>query len=423
MPLFGQRQRSGPRFASRAALACIWAAIVILGNAGVASAGNYTRFIAHLGSEVDYDVFALAKPNRIVVELDETDIAVPRLGGPRLGRQAGVHLITGVRAGRYTPGKSRIVVDLGRTAMVARSNLAKAAAGEHHVLTLDLVPTTPTSFSTQVLLDRSRRQLARLSAGRRPSTRPQEEAPQSPDVGAPRRAGTPPVVVIDPGHGGIDGGAVGRKRTVEKQVALQFSRLLRERLSRHGRFKVVLTRDSDVFVPLRRRVQIARAAGADLFVSIHADSLPKGVGDYVRGTTVYTLSQRGSDQVARALARSENASDTIAGVELDSTEDVVASILVDLAQRDTKVRSRRFADQVLKDLRGDVRLNKRPHRSAAFVVLKAPDVPSVLIELGYLSNADDERNLRSPAWHATMADKLSASIETYFKTKVAGLPF
>ena len=225
--------------------------------------------------------------------------------------------------------------------------------------------------------------------------------------GQPRR-----VVVVDPGHGGQDPGAVGASGTFEKTITLAVSRDLRQQLEQTGRYRVHLTRDGDHFLPLRERVQKARNVKADLFVSIHADSMGSSE---TRGASVYTLSDTASDAETAALAARENRADIIAGVDLRQESREVANILIDLAQRETMNRSAGLAHLLVREMGRDVlMLPVRPHRFAGFAVLKAPDVPSALVELGYLSNRQDENLLKQPAHRKRVAAAIQRAIDAYF---------
>jgi len=204
---------------------------------------------------------------------------------------------------------------------------------------------------------------------------------------------------------------------------LKFGKRLKEKLLATGRYEVYMTREDDTFLPLKERVAIAQKKGAGLFLSIHADYFPAEIDD-ARGATVYTLSEQASDAEARALAAKENFSDAIAGVELpEESDEVVANILIDLAQRETKNRSVVFARSIVGELAAKGTLHDKRLRSAGFRVLKAPDVPSVLLELGFLSNADDEKQLTSEAWQDRMATSVTAAIDGYFNKRIARMPF
>ena len=230
------------------------------------------------------------------------------------------------------------------------------------------------------------------------------------------RSSTKKIIIIDPGHGGLDSGTVGVDGTQEKDVVLAEGLRVRKALQARG-YTVHMTRDTDVFIPLRERVNIARSWHADLFISVHADSNPD---PNVEGLSVYTLSERGSDKEAAALAAKENQSDIIAGVDLSGDNSVVAPILIDLAQRDTMNKSSRFAETAISTLSHatDI-LPRQPHRSGALVVLKAPDVPAVLIELGYLSNVHDAEQLQTSIWRDGVADAIAAAVDRHFGTSGA----
>jgi N-acetylmuramoyl-L-alanine amidase len=234
-----------------------------------------------------------------------------------------------------------------------------------------------------------------------------------------------PLIVIDPGHGGIDPGAHGAGGIKEKNVVLDFAKVLDEKLLATGRYRVMMTRDDDTYVSLDDRVKFARDHQARLFISIHADSLSWPYHDdaSIRGATVYTLSADASDAEAARLAEQENRSDIIAGVDLTREPDAVAGILIDLARRETHVFSMRLARELVHDASDVMRLNKRPLRSAGFVVLKAPDVPSVLVELGYMSNKDDLAHLTSPAWRDKASAAMARAVDEFFGPRmVAGGP-
>ena len=204
---------------------------------------------------------------------------------------------------------------------------------------------------------------------------------------------------------------------------LNFSKLLKKRLAESGSYKIYLTRSIDTFIPLAGRVKIARKKEAQLFISVHADSLPKRKAKGVRGATVYTLSDKASDAEAKQLALKENRSDILAGVELPEKSNPVTSILIDLAQRETKNHSIAFAKTLLTYLKDTGRLNKKPHRSANFRVLTAPDIPSVLLELGYLSSREDTKLMKSEKWRNKVANAIVKAVDTYFSKQVARIPY
>ena len=222
-----------------------------------------------------------------------------------------------------------------------------------------------------------------------------------------------PTVVLDPGHGGVDPGTIGVSGVYEKDVAFDAARELAVQLERTGRYRLAMTRASDEFVALRDRVARARAAGADLFISLHADALPNHA---MRGASVFTLSEQASDKEAAALAARENKADLIAGIDLSRHAPEVSNILLDLARRQTNNLSIGLARRLVSDLGQSVVLLENSHRSAGFAVLKAPDVPSVLIEMGCLSNREEDQLLRSAAYQRKLAGSIVRSVHAYFDT-------
>jgi N-acetylmuramoyl-L-alanine amidase len=362
---------------------------------------NLTRLELSLSKAVDYRIFALAEPDRIVIDVSEIAWKV------RAGRKLqGRGLVAGLRYGLFKPGTSRIVLDLAGPAAVADARILPAGEGKPPRLAIDLRPTDASSYkaSVQTILFASNGAAAPGGNGGSAAPAPQSTAEA---VTAPARK---PLIVIDPGHGGIDPGALGA-HTMEKNITLAMAKQLRKTLLATGRFRVVLTRDKDIFIPLRDRFKIARDQGADLFMSLHADSNP---GTPARGASVYTLSDKASDAEAEALANKENKSDVIAGVDLSEESQTVSGILIDLAQRETTNLSSRFASILVNDLKSDTIMLENSHRFAGFAVLKAPDVPSVLLEMGYISNDQDEKLLTDPAHQKVLAGSIARAIEDYF---------
>jgi N-acetylmuramoyl-L-alanine amidase len=362
-----------------------------------------TRFIADLSKKVDVHVFALGDPYRVIVDLPEVNFQMPSgLGSEKRG------LITGYRFGLFAPGKSRIVIDIGGPFLVDKSFVLDERPNQPARLVIDLVPADRKTFAAKL---------------KETNGTPAPEAVAAlPNPSRPAEVQEKPVVVLDPGHGGVDSGTKSSEGIPEKQVVLAFAKTLKQKLEAKGLYQVQLTREDDRFLALRERVAFAQKHHANLFVSIHADYSPKKATE-VRGATVYTLSEEASDEEAKELAAKENFSDAIAGIELPSESDeAVANILIDLAQRETQGRSQTFAKSIVGQM-GRSNLHHKAMKSAGFRVLKAPDVPSVLLELGYLSNPDDEKRLTSETWRTTIADKVNAAIDSYFKKRLAGPPF
>lgn len=359
---------------------------------------DMTRVVLDLSAAPEYRIFSLPDPYRVVIDMTEVDWHLSA-GEPPDGRG----LVAALRYGLFAVGTSRLVLDVTGPVRV-RNAMVLPAAGEKPVrLVVDLEAVPESEFLRQ-------------SRGAPLVSTPMMASLTPAFVPPPRKptldtTNTKPVVVIDAGHGGVDPGAIGVTGATEKEITLAMARELKRQLEETGRYKAVLTRDSDIFIRLRDRVAIAREAGADLFISLHADS--HGSRD-LRGASVYTLSETASDAEAAALATKENKADLIAGIDLSSENEIVTNILIDLAQRETKNLSAHFAAMLVNELERETRLLRNTHRFAGFAVLKAPDVPSVLVELGYLSNPKDEAQLRSVAHRAKLAGSLVRAIDRYF---------
>lgn len=362
-------------------------------EARVAGDEARTRFIMDLSSPVEFAVSTLSDPYRVVIDLPRVAFDLPEAAG-----QEGRGLLTAWRFGMFAAGKSRIVLDAKGPVAVDKAFVLPPVSDQPARFVLDLVSTSREAFL----------ETARESA-------PAPAVARKGDRLAPPPEGKKglPVIVLDPGHGGIDTGAAGNGGTLEKAVVLDFALMLRDKLIATGRYDVRMTRDTDVFIPLRERVKIARSLEADLLLSIHADSVRIG-RDQVRGAGVYTLSENASDEVSAALAERENRSDIIAGIDLADEPDDVTDILIDLARQETKKFSYLFARTLVGELRGTAQLVKNPQRSAGFRVLTAHDVPSALVELGYLSNKLDEKLMTTDEWRGRMSAALVAAIDSYF---------
>lgn len=378
---------------------------IIAKDARLAGDRERTRFIADLSKKVEVHAFALGDPYRVIIDVPDVSFQMPDgIGKEQRG------LVTAYRFGLFAPGKSRIVLDIGGPFLIDKAFVLDPSDNQPARLVIDLVPTDAATFTAK--LAESRAKTAASVADIRPP-----EPQVQPSRGKP-------VVVLDPGHGGVDPGTRGESGITEKEVVLTFAKILKAKLDAAGRYEIFLTREDDTFLPLRERVAFAQAKAAGLFLSIHADSVPKHP-DLARGATLYTLSEQASDDEAKELAAKENFSDAIAGVELqDESDEVVANILLDLARRETQNRSVVFARSMVGELHeGRAGLHSKAMKSAGFRVLKAPDVPSVLLELGFLSNADDEKRLTSDAWQNSTADAIVAAIDTYFAKRLARIPY
>jgi N-acetylmuramoyl-L-alanine amidase len=366
--------------------------------------GKETRFVVDLSRKIDIRPFTLANPYRVVVDLPQVNFQFPAHAG-----EHGRGLVKAFRYGLVMPGGSRIVLDTTGPVRVDKAFVLDAAGSQPARLVLDLVPVSREAFLRAEAVDN---RLARAKRAERPEP-PLEQKPTA--DGDPR-----PIIVLDPGHGGIDSGTRAHGNgEMEKTLVLDFARMLRDKLEKSGKYRVVMTRSDDSFVPLVDRVRFARARKAQLFISIHCDALARGEGE-AEGATIYTLSDHASDSEAARLAEAENRADVISGVDLSAEPDDIAGILIDLAQRETKTFSLQFAKDVVAALRNAARLHKHPLKSAGFKVLKAPDVPSVLIELGYVSNKQDLKELMSETWRTRAGDAIVRAVNSYFTTRLAG---
>ena len=359
-----------------------------------------TRFVMDFSRKVELRAFTLADPYRVVIDLPQVVFNLP----PRTG-EAGRGLVKAFRYGLVMHGGSRIVLDVSKPVRIDKAFVIEPVAGQPARLVLDLAATDRNSF------------MRSLSAEAQPARSPSSFAGTERE---PARKGDPrPIVVLDPGHGGVDFGTVASSGVMEKSIVLEFAVQLRDRLEKTGKYRVVMTRTDDTFIPLVDRVRMARIRQAALFISIHADLLKKGEGD-TQGATIYMLSDTASDPEAARLAEDENRADVIAGIDMSHEPGDVADILIDLAQRETKALSVQFAKTLAGDMKKVARMHKHPMKSAGFRVLKAPDVPAVLLELGYVSNKDDLKELTSGTWQAKTANAIGTAIDTYFSTRVAG---
>jgi len=279
-----------------------------------------------------------------------------------------------------------------------------------HAFTLEATATTPTRFVFDVQPCPAEAFLALTDGGVAPPAKP-PKADRKPPHAIARAEAPKRIITLDPGHGGIDPGTIGLSGIYEKNITIAAAQGLRARLEATGRYHVVLTRDADESLALRDRRDIAHRAGAEVFISIHADSNPIPA---VRGLSVYTLAEHASDAEAAALASHENQADGIIGADLSQESPEVRNILIDLAQRESRNLATKLADQLIGELRRDVLLLPHTHRSAGFAVLKSPDIPSVLIEMGYLSNRLDEQALRRDAYREKLMAAVARGLDAYF---------
>jgi N-acetylmuramoyl-L-alanine amidase len=374
---------------------------VVADGAAVNSDGALTRLAIDLTGPVEFQVFRLTGPDRVVVDLTNLEFAMPASTG-----RAGKGIVRAFRFGAFAPGKSRVVIETTGPVKVEATRLLREGAKGRHRLEIDLAASRAVELSEKEVA------AALESSARLQIATPQASAP-SPPAQTERQL---PTIVIDPGHGGVDTGAEGALGA-EKDVVLAVARELNRSLLATGRYRVVMTRTGDVFVPLEQRMRISRQHGAQLFISLHADSLEqRELAGSIRGATIYTLSQSASDERARRLADKENSADVFAGLHLPSaaTQDDVKSILFDLIARETNSLSASFRQSAAKRMRGRILLSRDPQRSANFLVLKQAETPAVLIELGYISHAEDEKLMHSTEWQKQVSTSITSAIDDHF---------
>lgn len=390
---------------ARTALAAV---VVLLLWGAQSSALAEDRIITAVTQAADADAFTVAfdvigkpearvlhlrNPERIAVDFEDT------LSAAALDAPPDNALVSTSRHGLVAADRYRFIFTLKGA---ASAELDRAATANGETLSLTIRPATS----------------GKVAAASSSTPAPRQDAPDAgPDVPAAVPQGRVLKVVLDAGHGGVDKGAVSKSGTLEKEINLAMALALRDALQARGDVEVTLTRDDDTFIPLEERAAIGRRERADLFISIHADSIRYAD---LRGATVYTLSETASDELSREIAASENAADRFAGEEWQPDEPTVFDILLDLTRRETVSFSEHFASSLVRDLRReDIRLINRPKRSAGFKVLTAPDVPSVLVELGFLSNREDEKLLTDAAWRKDTAAAIARAVMDFFGEKVA----
>jgi N-acetylmuramoyl-L-alanine amidase len=369
-----------------------------------------TRFIIGLERPVDFEITALTNPNRVSIELPQVKLDLPALPA-----DAPVGLIKSFRHGLSAPGRTRVVIDVTGPVVVERSVIEKADDGKSHRLVLDMIAASDTAAAMRAGAH------GLGAAGLQPPV-PKPALPPK----ARAAASFKPVVVIDPGHGGEDSGA-SKYGTLEKNVVLSFSLKLREKLNATGRYKVLMTRDKDVFVPLEERREFAERHQAALFIAIHADYTAR---PSARGATIYSLRPSVAESLRRSAKGSLSAT-VLTGKELalvkkaNGDVDTVRDILTDLARREVDLNQERtsvLVRSVLDFMGSSTNMMENPDRSAAFVVLKTAKVPSILLELGYLTNHEDAQQLKSDHWRDKVSGSIVTAIDNYFANQLARLP-
>ncbi len=379
--------------------------------------GTHTRLVIELTEGLGFQVFSLSQPYRMVIDLPELTWQLSDQG-----QYGSTGVVRDLRYGLFQPGQSRIVLDLSRPANVEKAFVLAPTGSTPWRMVVDLKPVSEAAFlgrsgpSKAIFVDgpnlpTKQSPPAIQTAQKNLEPRADERLPLPQRKPSQTLAQRRPVIAIDPGHGGIDPGAVGVSGVKEKDIALAASKELKKALEKTGRYKVVLTRTRDVSLGLRQRIARSRRAAADIFISMHADSI--GRSD-VRGLSVYTLSENASDREAASLAEKENKADLIIGMDLTNESEDVRNILIDLAQRESLNLAAQLATKLIAELRRQVQLLRNTHRFAGFAVLKAPDVPSVLLEMGYLSNRQDERALQQASYRNKLVVSIVRALDGYF---------
>jgi len=371
----------------------------------IASAPERSRIVFDLSAEVGYSTFPIDEPDRLVIEFNVDNIAD---AAPASVEGSG--LLSKMSVGMIDDGLARAVIFLNEPVQVADISIVEAEGDQPTRLVIELEPGTREVFDAAVAAIKAQQEAA--------AAQPQPEtAPLVPNVeeGATTPLNVRPLIIIDPGHGGIDMGAQAVSGEYEKDIVLQIAKRLQAELVALDRFDVALTRDGDSFLTLNERVQLARDNQANLFVSLHADSFDQ---PDVRGGSVYTRDEKATDVLDKVMAENENQADLVAGFSPPSEDNGVVDILVDLMRRETRRQSYVAAQQIVRQMSGRITMRPHPLRQADFFVLQAPEVPSVLIEMGFLSNEADLNNFAKADWQQKVAQALALGIAKYFDVSV-----
>jgi N-acetylmuramoyl-L-alanine amidase len=389
-----------------------------------------TRVVVDLSEISKFKTYVLKDPWRLVIDMPTFDWKVGQISKPKASS------ISGIRQGKLSGQYSRVVIDLKKPVQIQNAFLLRKDKGKPDRLVIDFKNSSEAAFESsknrsfgiletkttgsgnvaQVTTSKNyrtpepkpRQQITQAAVTQGNAIKPLKKPSQSP---VPTQRGKR-LIVLDPGHGGVDPGAIGANGVFEKHIALSMAKELKKMLEDTGRYKVYLTRNQDKYLRLYQRVDIARQRNAALFISLHADSIGKS---NVRGASVYTLSEKASDQQTARLAERENKADIIAGTDLSHEDKQVANILIDIAMRDTMNQSKFFANTLVDAMKNDgIKVLDKPHRYAGFAVLKAPDIPSVLIELGFMSNRTEAQMLSRKDYRRNIARSLVYGIDAYF---------
>ena len=389
---------AGPAGAQDAAQAAAQLALPNVMDVRVTVTPERARLVVDLAARTEFSFVSMSGPDRLAVDVRAATMSVPEPSGKPGGEEGMISEYLVEQAG---PDRVRTTLTLSAPAQVQQAYVLAAFEDQPARLVVDIIPATAEEFAANVA------KALEVSSAVAPAV----TASSTPAGGSELPLATKPLVVLDPGHGGIDSGAETAKGIKEKDIVLAFTLRLQELLVDSGRFDVALTRDDDTFLRLEERVALARANKADIFISIHADSFQQ---PQIRGASVYTRDENATDVLDKVLADNENKTDVIAGFSMPQMAPQVVDILLDLMRREMRHHSFSLAQSIVHQLEPSVELRRFPVRQADFFVLQAPDVPSVLVELGFLSNADDMANLMQGDWQDRTAEALARGISTYF---------
>lgn len=369
----------------------------------VTSTLQRARLIFDLSAETQFAFVSLAEPSRIAV-----DVRAARFVGDGGGVASGTGLVSNYQMEQISPDRVRTYLALGGSAQVQQAYILEAFEGQPTRLVVDIIGANEESFLRKVAEDaRASDAVADSVANAEEALAQASDAPGASQIQADSR----PLILIDPGHGGIDGGAETDQGVREKEITLLFAQQLQAVLIASGRYDVALTRETDVAFWLEQRVQLARDNRADLLISIHADSFDDPA---IRGASVYIRDEEATDVLDKVLAENENKADLLTGYVPDAEEPAVVNILVELMRREMRRQSFVAARAIVEQLKPSIRVRRFPLRRADFFVLQSPDVPAVLLELGFMSNSEDTQNLISPAWRKRVAEAVARGITSFF---------
>lgn len=380
--------------------------------------GQSTTFELTISKGLTAQVYTLANPYRVVLDLPEMTFRLDAAVGKK-----GRGVVSAFRYGLFAQKKARVVLDTTGPVGIASAGMTRIPGSNALKLAVVLVPMDAAAFGSGTGATLADASSSDIGSDPGPSVGPELAPPESAD--RKHRGNAKPVIVIDPGHGGIDPGALGANNVAEKSVVLAVALQLKSALLKTRRYDVKMTRTDDVFVSLERRLRFSAENDADLFISLHANSIEeKSLADSVRGATIYTLSDRASDEQARIMADKENASDLIAGVGSGSNDggEEVKNILIDLLKRETSNFSADFSHVLARKLGKAITMSRIPRKSAAFKVLKQAHAPSVLVELGYMSNSTQEQEMMTGDWQSKVAAAIATAVQSYFSKRTGAQP-